>query len=448
MKGSFLFWTFNASGNVPCYNGILDYPEGTYFRKSYLLQGGRINHGDKGVRHWKMQGSVSPVSSELPFPWSGTNVGTYRDLTVQCQWFCGTDVSESSVRYTYTKTGKTHSYSAVRIVWNSDHTELHRYVKSREDEDWWYQYPIARKNASGIWSTYFGWRIQYNVNFVLHQPLPYYWVDYMESIRPFSPNDVSALSEVCRNTISEYTTLATNNYANLFEVIDLIKEFRNGKIIDLVESAQDWYRIIIESVKHPTKSNLRRLGKSASKEAASSWLKYRYAYNTTKSDVEQYAHAVFNNYLGSQHGDRVMRGSIGISAGELRIKMRIHDNPSPNFEYVLIGLDQYGLFPGLYTIWDMIPFSFIADWFSNLGDVFQDIDQRIYFSYYKIDELLVSKKQVLSLQEPWGLTTYTWYERNLLTEWPQWEIYQELPKSKKVITCRALDALSLVVSAT
>jgi hypothetical protein len=443
MKGDFLFAAWSLA-YAPLYLGILVSPDKTNFRKSYLKQGPLTAFGDKEVMHRKMVGSVEPISSELPIPWSGTGSGSQYRLTAETQWICGTESSEASI--TYYEKGKFHSYQAWRAVLTAD-MEVYESSKKSKDGDWSSPRLVAQYR-NGVWSTWWGYRVTRNVTFDIVNPLPYYWLDYMESIRPFSSNDVSALSEVCRNTISEYTTLATNNYANLFEVVDMINDFRKGKIIDLVESSKDWYRIVVESITNPSKSNLRRLGKGASKEAASAWLKYRYAYNTTKSDVEQYTRAVINNYLGSQLGDRVLRGSIGISSGEMRVKMRIHDNTSPNLEYVLIGLDQYGLFPGLYNIWDMIPFSFIADWFSNLGDILQDIDQRIYFQYYDIDELLVSKKQVLLRKEPWGLTTYTWYDRNLLTTWPQWEIYEELPKSKKVITCRALDALSLIISAT
>jgi len=223
-------------------------------------------------------------------------------------------------------------------------------------------------------------------------------------------------------------------------------DFRNGKIAELLEDSKNYYRIIKDTVGDISGKNLRCLTKSTSKKAASAWLQYRYAYNTTKSDIEQFARMKFGEYLGALSPDRVLRGSIAITGGQLRVKMRLHDDTSDILDSMLISLNQYGLMPGLYNVWDMIPFSFISDWFSSLGDHLQDIDERFYFRYYKVDELLVSYKQSLVRDEFWGSTRYMWYDRILLDSMPNWEIYEEEGGTKtKTVVKRVLDGFSIIV---
>lgn len=54
---------------------------------------------------------------------------------------------------------------------------------------------------------------------------------------------------------------------------------------------------------------------------------------------------------------------------------------------LLIGAGGVGLKPTLANLWDLVPFSFVADWFFNLSDRYADIDSSILLhlispSYY------------------------------------------------------------------
>jgi hypothetical protein len=224
---------------------------------------------------------------------------------------------------------------------------------------------------------------------------------------------------------------------------------------DILKKSQDLWKDVLRATGHAVddlsdsqalkKAGRKALRKKARSGAASAWLQYRYVYNTTKADYEQFVRAKVGEFLGSLDQHRVLRGSIGLSDGVLKVKMRLTDNTKPNFEKMLIGLNQYGLFPGLYNLWDMIPFSFIADWFANLGDELQDIDQSIFFSYYEVNELLVSRKRKIVVEESWGKTTYEYYERRLYDEMPQWEVYEDpTTPSGRTVFKRCLDGISIV----
>lgn len=472
--------------------------EPTDFKRSYLWRPeNKMVRGDKDVSHRKMSGTVTPIDiTGFPYPWSYSedwwDGGYHRVLKVQG----GTRVATFTWHQYSTRWRENHNEAVeMKFVDDGDIVRVYERISwietvGAEDADVqsfgdWYDSGTYYNKSSQSWNYGRSYR-GYNVTYQILNPLPYYWLDYMDSIRPPYNTGIAAgaLSEVIRNTISEHTTYATNTYANALEVAELINDFRKGKLVELIDNCKDIYKNILKGLaKNPDNvdvlskagligqldvidtnpemvdfakfneklriggRNARTIAKKSSQTAADGWLKYRYVYNTTKADVEQYTRAKIGEYWKGLDFDQVLRGSIDIPDGTLKVKMRLRDNQSPNLDYFFIGLDQAGLFPGLYNVWDLIPYSFIADWFSNLGDVLQDIDQSIYFRYYEVDEILVSYKQKISRQESWGLTDYTWYDRFILDEMPQWEIYEDNETKATTVRKRTVDAMSLVVEA-
>lgn len=484
MEGVLLTWSLSPQYWYPFRLQLLDSDEPTEFRKSYICRPDGLEfYGDKDVSHRKMVGSVQPEFTESVWPWTydsgSVDLGynhrypynghqytrwAYRSGTDYCISF-GLSWDAEYI------SGAMQRFISQPHVWEARIKEIdgHTYLQYREGHtlkdgeypyytvEEWAKFPFHPADwfkVSSNWVTVAekinnSWRIdsyfsQSKVNFTIRHPLPYYWLDYMASIKPtINP---SLLSEVIRTTITDETTLATNNFANLTEIVDLINDIRKGKIIELVEESRDYYRLVKRTVGDISGKNLRTLLMNSSKKISSGWLKYRYAYNTTKSDIEQYIRVKLGEKMGRLTEERVLRGHISDANYDLRIKMRLIDNPAANLDYVLIGLNQHGLMPSLYNVWDLIPYSFIADWGSNLGDYLQDIDEStLYWRYYKIKELLVSEKCVKDIKESWGLTTYTWYDRYFLTNFPQWEIYDDRNTSARVKIYRFLDAASLTV---
>lgn len=435
--------------------------ENTDYRHSYLHRPQREEaYGDKDVSHWKMEGSVKPLNiRDAPWDWELYEVWPedYRNWYVTS--IAGSDYCYCEAHRQHYSTG--YIYNAYKTEWrivdasNGEKKVQERlmyYSPNGYDVDWsdkedlfpWVD--VGFQTTNGTWRSAGRWEAR-NTTFDAIWPLPYYWLDHMKDIKPFEPRDVEALSEVIRNVIAENTSYNTNNYANFLEVLDLIRDFRNGKFGELIEDTKDFYKLAKRIAGHDvSKKEIRSLVHSTPDVLSKGWLKYRYAYTTTKADVDQYTRAKVGEFLGALDESRVLRGKIDILDGELRVKMRLHDDTSPNFTKILIGLEQYGLYPGLYNLWDLMPWSFVADWGSHLGDYLEDLDQSIFFHYYKVDELLVSEKRRLDRDEPWGLTHYTWYERYLLHEMPQWEIYEEGNASNKTLVKRTIDALALTVS--
>lgn len=433
-------------------------------RASWLQMGDHTAFGDKEVHHYKMEYIPKPIQKEEGgFPESLTTSISYDAGDFGMVGSSSGGINNLKAHFMLKMIGKENFREQefrVQVEEDERYIRLRGYSRTKWywDTDWgdWFQepgYDIAYYDkVLGV--DKFNTRQKLYVN---RGPVEYEfpifrgdWLSHMKEIRPFAVSDAEALSECVRSTISDQTTLNSNNIANALEFIDLVKDIYNGNIGGLIDNCKGLYKRFNSFVSGSRKLNGKtsaKVLKKVSKAASKGWLSYRYAYNTTKMDVEQQIRAAEGEFLGKLDKYRVLRGQIPISNGRLRVKMRLHDKVSPNFMKFEIRANQVGMFPGLYELWDLLPFSFVGDWFAPLGDYLKDIEEQfLYANYYQVDELLVSKKQELVVDEPWGLTTYTWYERDILFEFPQLEIYEE-PKgtSKKVKCWRSIDAASLVV---
>lgn len=61
-------------------------------------------------------------------------------------------------------------------------------------------------------------------------------------------------------------------------------------------------------------------------------------------------------------------------------------------EYIGYG-KRWGLYPELTTLWDVLPYSFVVDWFLNFGDLFKDVDAYLTVkNYFPVQYCIQSEK--------------------------------------------------------
>jgi hypothetical protein len=119
------------------------------------------------------------------------------------------------------------------------------------------------------------------------------------------------------------------------------------------------------------------------------YLAWKYGLSPTISDIE-HAHKMAERYVEqlkakslelpkSLYGrfsyripecPKDMPGKVIVT---VRSKMVLRNSPAGVLA-TIIALDEVGLMPSLTRIWDLVPFSFVVDWFTNLDDRYQDID--------------------------------------------------------------------------
>jgi hypothetical protein len=214
----------------------------------------------------------------------------------------------------------------------------------------------------------------------------------------------------------------SNNIANIIEIIELVKGLRQP--LSLLESAGNFAK----SLK----------GLDGWKDA---WLKYRYVYNTTKSDLNMLGERW--DEITSTREDYVKRAS-NPELVNTHITLYAHEDFSGAetvLDGVLTSLKRLGLQPDLYNAWDMIPFSFVADWFLPIGDYLEHMQKVDWMNSmpYKF-KLLVSHKGTITYDSGVALTYYVRYAYDI----PDGSYSYEPPSSNpKTWVKRGLDIISL-----
>lgn len=145
----------------------------------------------------------------------------------------------------------------------------------------------------------------------------------------------------------------------------------------LPKDEMNWFATILDLVQliiACVTGNIKVVAKTLPQLAADAWLSYRYVYNTTRMDVEDMGELrsrtqkldsmckIMRNpeisTFGVANADgAIIRVSLTYSASEVLQVNNFLDNT-----WRLLA----------YDAWDLIPFSFIVDWFYSVGDLLHD----------------------------------------------------------------------------
>lgn len=250
---------------------------------------------------------------------------------------------------------------------------------------------------------------------------------------PIPHSDYEALSEVYRNTLSEATQSGINNLENVSSAISMAKSIATGHVEELFQGLADFARD--------------RSLKNGFKLSQDAWLKYRYLYGTTKMDAEAAVDALLDDKFSTVTDSNVYRGNIAISDGSLRIKLRVHETMDLATR-IHNDFKQGGLWPDLYDLWDMVPFSFVVDWFvPDFSDRLEDMSQRYLSEMYIIDELEVTYNRTWSFEDNGITYKCKSYDRSFEFEPPQFEFYEEVHKPRgATVVKRWIDSAALFLS--
>jgi hypothetical protein len=112
------------------------------------------------------------------------------------------------------------------------------------------------------------------------------------------------------------------------------------------------------------------------------------------------------------------------------------------------ALYTYGLQPNFYVVWDMIPYSFIVDWFIPVGDILSTLDaDRMYLSgeYYDFENVCYSLSYVRELDDNTNVKCYTRWKGSVPSCFNSFYWFDKPEPSRRTVGYRVLDALSLFV---
>lgn len=147
-------------------------------------------------------------------------------------------------------------------------------------------------------------------------------------------------------------------------------------------------------------------GKIDAKKIASSWLSYKYGLRLTAHDIKTVKEGIFRRVSEISKGKSRARARETLTGeqwlgrgGHLDVvynyKIHYYKHSNDLRDPMRIWFDS-GLFPSLTNVWDLIPFTFVADWFLGIEDYLNAIDANTYWNLYQITSVLYSRKKTFS----------------------------------------------------
>jgi hypothetical protein len=186
--------------------------------------------------------------------------------------------------------------------------------------------------------------------------------------------------------------------------------------------------------------------------AGSWWMTHRYQIQTAKMDLSEFQKYLlakadqFRNFLNSQYH----QVSYGYASREVDgVKVECHCKIAwrprvlQGFDAVFEKLHEWGLEINPYVLWDMLPGSFVADWFLPLGDVFQVDSDAPYLTdqYYDFTECSFSTRYSMEgVNNDVGSRYYRWYSDPPLLDGTYWFDKGSAKTSGKTFFKRVLDS--------
>lgn len=271
-----------------------------------------------------------------------------------------------------------------------------------------------------------------------------------------SKEDVSVImSDLFRECCNGIAPVDTNNIANVIELIQCLKGisgiaktlasrksalarfFDPKKVLQYLDSD-----VVPRKIIHP--------GVDA-KKAANAWLAYRYAYCTTKSDYETLHSHLSSSWKAFQNWNKqstyCMHATGASESTVYNMTVRMSPHCWNDVETLWVKSKLLGLQLNAVNVWDLVPFSFVVDWFLPIEDLLSVADDAATFNetHFVFHSIVFSGKTTKTINTPCGSLHCTYYNRYSLLHPPALQYADEDDPSTKTKVFRAMDGVSLVV---
>lgn len=129
------------------------------------------------------------------------------------------------------------------------------------------------------------------------------------------------------------------------------------------------------------------------KGLASAWLSNRFGDRLEYGSSLEVLDALWDAFLTVPIPNKYSRTHVSRAAcsgqamgGQYDRHMRlVTDNESYTSLMTSVkGLMSWGIWPGLQNTFDLIPFSFVLDWFTNLSTILENVDELVYKQYLRV----------------------------------------------------------------
>lgn len=277
-----------------------------------------------------------------------------------------------------------------------------------------HKFTMFFSETKGLFATRNGWIMDVPSNFYLYKGS----LIHSSATVPTTPFSTNALP----STRGEYTQLfekLDRSYlpidANLVYG-DLARRCANDarviscnslELVKELSSISDTFRGLYDLTK----------GRVDAKKLASMHLSYKYGLRLTVMDLNSIQESIRHelskverDYSYSRARERIVLSPTGLAKGPLVVTYNykvFHKRYPDGVSNALLNWFDSGLFPSLTNLWDLVPVSFVVDWFTDLSSILDSIDANTYWSLYAILGITHSEKRVYSdvghlfLQNDW-----------------------------------------------
>lgn len=210
-------------------------------------------------------------------------------------------------------------------------------------------------------------------------------------------------SEIFRRTLSMRKAVAVNDSSSFGKLTSSC-----AQSLKVFDSQLALYLRDLTTVWSSAVSIWKGLTSLTLKGLSVAYLSFRYGLSLTAKDTEELLFKTRSLCIGTKgwitsrarDSETVSwRTYSGFSVETLTTyNMKLYVNNYP--EWLIQGINRLmvaDFFPTLELAWDMIPFSFVADWFINIGDLLEVIDGGTLLSTFKILSCVYSRRSTCSV---------------------------------------------------
>lgn len=178
-----------------------------------------------------------------------------------------------------------------------------------------------------------------------------------------------------------------NSIQNVMAAFELLASIRSGNVAQIPDILYNEWVAWTTSAKAYVKG------------VSNAWLRWRYEKSTTEMDINEYVEFglnIIDRYMqqitsSRTHGHATYHTESG-STYECNCSMTWSEKGLSGLSKFFHAIWKTGMEPNAYVLWDFVPFSFVVDWFSPVGDVLETYSSMQYRNeaYYQFSDIVFS----------------------------------------------------------
>lgn len=376
-EGETVYWA------IPLGKSINDKPEVLY---TTLAQGKSVGN-ERAVRHAKVEGVINPQ----PFVVDGRKYSSAFNWTVadyyyggkQCVWDFSCQIYENGC------------YTVESFVPHDGTILGHKRIQYRSISFWEFNGSLSCTSSDVTYMQYDDEPERISSRGTSSRQLRAWWTGEVYFVTYNWPLIIAQemQGDPCPVNFSNLIVEASEEMKYSANNADNVRQFFDvaSSLVNVLNGSAP--KKVLKRILKGT-SNPRAFGHELKELSQSAWLTSRYVIDTTKSDVEDFLDKVGSIDVPIKEGEHIVRAGEAIGNWTCHVKIRSRDRKQNALAETHRWAMTHGFALTPQNLWDMVPFSFMVDWFIPVGETLGIADAEFFFhsAYYEILSYTASRK--------------------------------------------------------